>query len=410
MSRQRVLVFAPGIVAVEKEVPYYLPDHPDTEKKAKTAPVALIKLQKDLYGKGYPDRVVALCTEKAMNERLPDIRAEFRELGLDVHERCIPDGRTTSELKFIVRELLNSIPDECDLVLDVTHGFRSAQIVFCVAAQYLSFLRPSVRIEGLYYGMLGDMKRDPPERAPFVNLNLFIEVIDWVYAVRVFRDTYVPQRLANMMKGIEDPTGQTGAIEKLLSRFSDAIDLALPIEMAERAAELRSALAGPLPAAFAPEVLLPDELFGLVGGFASQFTSEHGDAVPDELDESEIRRQAKIIDKFLEVGKTAHALGMMREWIVLMVTYYNGDRSSWRTRKQRMRAERMIRDAKDKHRWPCQEMQNTVRTILGFRNTLHHHGHESGDPLDTDRVLVQARQAWNYLKSTIGQEAKWKIA
>ncbi|MGI6539210.1 MAG: CRISPR-associated DxTHG motif protein [Bacillota bacterium] len=41
------------------------------------------------------------------------------------------------------------------MTLDITHGFRSSPFVFSVAAQYLSFLRPSVTIEGLYYGMLG---------------------------------------------------------------------------------------------------------------------------------------------------------------------------------------------------------------------------------------------------------------
>ena len=410
MSRQRVLVFAPGIIPSDKPVQYYLPEHQHTTEPANLAPIALIKLQEMLCDKRRPDRVIALCTKKVMEERLPSLKAEFRELGIDLQEQEISDGKTAPEIRNIVRVLLQKIPNECDLILDVTHGFRSAQIVFCIAAQYLSFLRPSVHIEGLYYGMMSSNRNGPPEPAPLINLNLFIELMNWAYAVRVYRDTYLPQKLADMIKGIEDVSGQTAAIEGSLSRFSDALDLGLPIEMGGRAVELSSLLAEPVPHSLAERVLLPDELFGLVGGFASQFAPESGDAVPDELDESEIRRQANIIDRFLEVGRTAHAIGMMREWVVLMVTYYNGDRSSWRTREQRRNAEKMIRKANSLKLWLSPEIGDAVKEIWGFRNALHHHGHESGNSLDTDQILTQARQAWDCLKSTIEQEAKWKIA
>ncbi|MEA4883829.1 MAG: TM1812 family CRISPR-associated protein [Clostridia bacterium] len=410
MSRQRVLVFAPGVIPSDKPVQYYLPEHPKIKEGARLAPIALIKLQETLCDKRRPDRVIALCTKKVMEERLPSLKAEFRELGIDLQEWKIADGKTAAEIRSIVRELLLNVPDECDLILDVTHGFRSAQIVFCIAAQYLSFLRPSVHIEGLYYGMMSTNKNGPPEPAPLINLNLFIELMNWAYAVRVYRDTYLPQKLADTLKGTEDSSGQTAAIERSLSRFSDALDLGLPIEMAERAVELGSLLAEPMSSVLAEKALLPDELFGLVGGFASQFASESGDAVPDELDESEIRRQANIIDRFLEVGRTAHAIGMMREWAVLMVTYHNGDRSSWRTRKQRRNAEKMIWKANSLKLWLSPEIGDAVKAIWGFRNALHHHGHESGGSLDTDQILTQARQAWDCLKSTIGQEAKWKMA
>jgi CRISPR-associated DxTHG motif protein len=410
MSRQRVLVFAPGIIPSDKPVQYYLPEHPKIKEGARLAPVALIKLQETLCDKRRPDRVIALCTEKVKTDRLPSIKEEFRELGIDVDDLDIPDGRNAEQIREIVRVLLQSVPNECDLVLDVTHGFRSVQIVFSVAAQYLSLLRPGVHIEGLYYGMMGDMKKDPPDAAPFINLDLFIELMNWAYAVRVYRDTHLPQKLADMLGGTEDPSGQTAAMEGSLSRFSDALDLGLPIEMAERAVGLNSLLAEPMPPVLAEKALLPDELFGLVGGFASQFAPESGDAVPDELDESEIRRQANIIDRFLEVGRTAHAIGMMREWVVLMVTYYNGDRSLWRTKKQRRDAEKMIWKAGDRQLWTSPEIGDAVKAIWEFRNTLHHHGHESGNPLDTDGVLLEARQAWDCLKSAIGQEAEWRIA
>jgi CRISPR-associated DxTHG motif protein len=186
MARERVLVFAPG--TMPREASYFLPESPGVLETTNLAPIALVKLAKNVHGKEYPDRVVALCTKRAIDETLETIESGFSELDIAVEPHKVPDGKDENELKEIVRILLQAIPDECDLTLDITHGFRSSPFVFSVAAQYLSFLRPSVTIEGLYYGMLRNTPPDSPDAAPLaplVDMSVLLELMDWVYAARV---------------------------------------------------------------------------------------------------------------------------------------------------------------------------------------------------------------------------------
>lgn len=114
-----------------------------------------------------------------MDERVAGIESDFAKLGIDMSPLEVPNGKDEEELKDIVRILLQAIPDECDLTLDITHGFRSSPFVFSVAAQYLSFLRPSVTIEGLYYGMLGKAEPNSAPRTPLVDMSIFLELMDW---------------------------------------------------------------------------------------------------------------------------------------------------------------------------------------------------------------------------------------
>jgi CRISPR-associated DxTHG motif protein len=405
MARERVLVFAPG--TMPREASYFLPESPGVLETTNLAPIALVKLAKNVHGKEYPDRVVALCTKRAIDETLETIESGFSELDIAVEPHKVPDGKDENELKEIVRILLQAIPDECDLTLDITHGFRSSPFVFSVAAQYLSFLRPSVTIEGLYYGMLRNTPPDSPDAAPLaplVDMSVLLELMDWVYAVRVFRDTYMPQKLADMMKQAQSSDEVEGIIESI-TRFADAFELGLPIELAERAVDLRKQVSPPLPETLESTVLLPDELFGEVSRLAAGFAPDRGDRVPDTLTWEEIRRQARVIDRYIEAGHAVNSVGMMREWVMLMVIYHNGDRDKWRTREERKGAE----DLANRGRWASRELRKIKERVWELRNNLYHHGHEATDNLDVDQVANRAQRVWADLRPYMTRLADWKI-
>jgi CRISPR-associated Csx2 family protein len=403
MARERVLVFAPG--TMPREADYFLPESPDVLETTNLAPIALVKLEKKVRGKEYPDNVIALCTQEVMDERVAGIESDFAKLGIDLNPLEVPNGKDEEELKDIVRILLQAIPDECDLTLDITHGFRSSPFVFSVAAQYLSFLRPSVTIEGLYYGMLGKTEPDSAPRTPLVDMSIFLELMDWVYAVRVFRDTYMPQKLADMVKRAAGGSDDADGIIESITRFANAFELGLPIELAERAVDLRKQVSPPLPETLESTVLLPDELFGEVSRLAADFAPASGDRVPDTLSWEEIRRQVRVIDRYIEAGHAVNSVGMMREWVILMVIYYNGDRDKWRTREERKSAE----DLANKGRWVSRELYRIKDRVWELRNNLHHHGHEATDNLDVDEMANRVRRVWADLRPYMNRPADWKI-
>ena len=238
MSRQRVLVFAPGIIPSDKPVQYYLPEHPKIKEGARLAPVALIKLQETLCDKRRPDRVIALCTEKVKTDRLPSIKEEFRELGIDVDDLDIPDGRNAEQIREIVRVLLQSVPNECDLVLDVTHGFRSVQIVF--SSQRNTELLPGCAMRTMRRQWAQRIRRD----RRFASLDLFGS------CGQAYLCEYIPRpichRSSQTCLGKRIPRA-TAAVEGSLSRFSDALDLVAHPDGGSRGAQLTSHEASCLP-------------------------------------------------------------------------------------------------------------------------------------------------------------------
>lgn len=396
MARERMLVFAPG--TSPRPCNYYLPEHPEVVECARVTPIALINLQAKVLNKRQPDEVIALCTQKVMAEVLPEIKPDFARLGIPVRALLVPDGKTEEELKEIVEVLLHSIPAECELFVDITHGFRSGPFVFSVAVQYLSFLRPSVEIEGLYYGMMSDGS------APLVNMQVFLDLMDWLYAVRVFRDTFIPEKLAEMME--LSSGGQ--AIRDSILRLAHIMDLGLPLDLAEAAAALRQELSSPLPEPLRSDVLLADELFGEVAELASVFVPDGDrDRVPEVLDREEINRQIRVIDKYIEAGRLTNAVGMIFEWVTTMLIYHNGDRAKWRTKEERRRASYL------RHKLPLEATRRILKSIRDLRHHLHHYGQEDMGAtlddmeLDPAQTLSAVKNDWALLKAL--DEQAWKV-
>ena len=396
MARERMLVFAPG--TSPRPCNYYLPEHPEVVECARVTPIALINLQAKVLNKRLPDEVIALCTQKVMAEVLPEIEVDFARLGIPIRPLLVPDGKTEQELKEMVKILLHSIPDECELLVDITHGFRSGPFVFSVAVQYLSFLRPSVEIEGLYYGMMSDGS------APLVNLQVFLDLMDWLYAVRVFRDTFIPQKLAEMMESVSAESDEAVKIKESIAMLANIMDLCLPLDLAEAAAALRQELSSPLPEPLRSGVLLADELFGEVAELASVFAPDGDrDRVPEVLDREEINRQIRVIDKYIEAGRLMNAVGMIYEWVLTMIIYQNGDRAKWRTRKERDKAIR-LRGSLELPQMPNEAKERMRR----LRNHLNHYGQQEpgADEQELIRDIDIIRSDWELLKAV--DEQAWK--
>jgi CRISPR-associated DxTHG motif protein len=396
VARKRILVFAPGTIL--KESDYYLPEHPEVVERARFTPIALINLQEKVLNKRRPDEVIALCTQKVREDVLSEIEADFDELGIDVKPLSVPDGKSEEELREIVKTLLHSIPPECELLVDITHGLRSIPFLFSVAVQYLSFLRPSVTIEGLYYGMMSNGK------GQLVDLQVFLDLMDWLYAVRVFQDTFLPLKLAQMMESVSAESKEAVCIKESLAELGNIMELCLPIELAEAAAALRQQLNTDLPESVMSGVLLADELFDKVAELASVFAPEGDRAhVPEVLDRKEIDRQVRVIDKYLEAGRLANAIGMMYEWVLTMIIYQNGDRAKWRTRKERDKAIR-LRGSLELPQMPNEAKERMRR----LRNHLNHYGQQEpgADEQELIRDIDIIRSDWELLKAV--DEQAWK--
>lgn len=74
------------------------------------------------------------------------------ELGCETELKLISSAKSEAEQVALVSQLSSAVPDDCRLHLDITHSFRHLPLIAMMALQYLRALRPSVRLETIWYG------------------------------------------------------------------------------------------------------------------------------------------------------------------------------------------------------------------------------------------------------------------
>lgn len=400
MDKKRVFMFVPG--TNPKEAKYYLNDNPAIIEEASFSTVALIKLQDKIYNRK-PDLVLAFCTDKVKKEQWETIERNFKELDVKVECIPIPDGADESQLKEIIKIMLHSLPEDCYLTLDLTHGFRSCPIIFSVAVQYIKFLRKRIDIEGFYYGMFES--KNEAGASPIVDMKVYLDLMEWIYAVRVFRDTRATSKLIKQFAENDTEASQKGIISNLRD-FNKYYELAMPIKLGDTAVLLNEDLSVHLPQEFLYEIPLGkelvDEIAELVQDFSFLAKRQSGEI--EELDIEELERQGRIVDIYFETGQINHAVGLMREWIISALLYYNGNRKKWREKKERREIEKQInkngQESDIKERW---------ERVRKLRNELHHHGIQETVDYNMDEEIQIIQGYWEALKDNISRPDYWVL-
>jgi CRISPR-associated DxTHG motif protein len=407
MEKQRIFIFVPGINPQEAQ--YYLSDDPTFVEPACYSTVALIKLQSRLL-KRKPDLVLAFCTEKVRKEKWTEIEKYFLDLNVKVKDIAIPDGKDETQLNAIIKIMLEKIPDDCYLTLDLTHGLRSCPIVFSVAVQYIKFLRGKIEIEGFYYGMLES--KNAAGASPIVNMKVYLDLMEWIYAVRIFGDTYQAIQIANLLQpfAVRLGQGKVKSIQRDLIDFSNAYDLACPIEIGIQARTIGKLLEAELPECLTAEVPLAQELFRLIGKLADKYKVDFGEKKQAILTVKELERQACIIDNYIDSRQFDQVLGLIREWMVCCVMYNNGMESQWLIKSKRLNIEeKLSKMVKDKFRDKQRDLLNDWEYICSLRNPIYHHGFSDENPSISEKRIEKISNIWNKIKNKIDVRKYWNL-
>ncbi len=148
------------------------------------------------------------CTPAAREKHGDALGAEFRDHGLA--EPCcidIPEGGTEAELWRIFDTFLDLVPEQADLVVDVTHSFRSLPVVMTILLQYLKLVK-GVTVSGCFYGAfeaLGGRKEVealPAARrnAPLFDLTPMLALYDWGQAIHELERFGDQSRLHDLLR------------------------------------------------------------------------------------------------------------------------------------------------------------------------------------------------------------------
>ena len=392
--------------------------------KAYYSPVALLQL---LQPETRPGTVLCLLTKKAREQEWANFSKEIKRLGVIAKSIDISDVDYSAQMTAIIQDVAEKISPDSRLTLDITHGPRHIPFVFYALALYLSGFR-DVEIASVWYGNF----ESSATNKPLINLRSLLNLPQWLYAVKVFRETgftkALAQRFASLQENLpEGPErGPSAQAAKALGGFSMAYESGLPMKLGLAAGKLCHALEK-MPLQETPGLSLPlaKELGQTILETANPLRFD-SDSLRDgrgkgqwkttcPLTQGELQRQAHLIDQYLARDQLPLAIGLMREWVVSLGALHRGKSADWLKRSVRIEVERELGamsqpklqpylDEKQKQ-WGCFWDQ------LGQqRNQIAHCGMSQNVANDTFAPLVKywqkikaADEAWSSFGGGNGQ-------
>jgi CRISPR-associated DxTHG motif protein len=140
----------------------------------------------------------------------------------------IPNGRSDEENWEIFNAITKRLPDGENLILDVTHGFRSMPVL---ATLVVSFLRAAknITLEHLVYAAF----ERGNEITPVFDLTPFVTMLDWANATNRFLETGDARKLKPLIR--ENRAAPLNKVADKLEKLSVAITLNRTTEIADLA-------------------------------------------------------------------------------------------------------------------------------------------------------------------------------
>jgi CRISPR-associated Csx2 family protein len=414
---------------------------------ANQSPIALLQL---LPRTDLPNKIMVLCTKEIINTKQfalakKDMLEELKKRDIHIKENAItdiniPDGKNPHELWEILRTILDNIPQGVNLTLDITHGFRSFPFVFFTAAIFLQALR-DVKIRAVYYGMLTE------GRGPMVDLSLILDMVEWFYATRIFKETGQAYHINELLVKLEEPPEGSQDYDRApyniikplresLHNFTNCYTQALPLELGLVSAQAMHELSrAEFTEAMHRRIQVPDELIKIVKDFIKPFalsSLRKKDKRRKEkitLDLDEMKRQARIIDTYLNQGYLNYAVGIMREWMISVVLMHStvasdavdAAKASWlvygRDREPvETQLNYLANIIESSNNSEYEKLLSVEQKWLGSvwkdlrkkRNHLAHHGYREDYLLQREKHVEKLEGIWEELKKKIDNCSWWQ--
>jgi len=163
---------------------------------------------------------------------------------LNFEELNIPSGKSEEEIWEMFELITDSIPEESELIIDVTHGFRSQPMIALAAAIYLRTVK-NIKILDILYGAFD--AKDDENVAPVFSLMLFLELIDWSKATDSLIKDNNAAYLKNLLTSIQSKTYTNNedykarglfGIGKILNNILNSVSVVRPEEFIKYSNEL----------------------------------------------------------------------------------------------------------------------------------------------------------------------------
>lgn len=315
----------------------------------------------------------------------------------------IPEGRNENELWNIFEIISKAIPDKSNLVVDVTHGFRSLPIVVLAVLLYLKTVK-NINIDKVIYGAFEAKIEDV---SPVFDLTPFLNIIDWSYSVNDFVNYGNSSRLKNILEAVHKSTylnkkkwksQNLYGLGNSLSNLSDA----LSITRIEESIVIANKLNKKLRNVTNDIIHLPNAkpLEPLLGMINSKFENLLLD--PSELfQKAGFRAQIKMIEDYLNNCQYMQAITLSREILVSKLCVL----LDFHPISERDKAERILNnidtsnqtDLVNDNIQSIEDFRNIWDNVKDIRNDINHAGMKKS----STKTLKAIQNIKNYSQKTI---------
>lgn len=284
------------------------------------------------------DALFVLVTPQVKSH--PNFLELCNRLGKLVHPLEIPEGKSEEELWQIFDRCVEVVDEHDEILLDITHAFRSIPLIVFTVAAYLRRTR-NVTVRHIVYGALVEKGV-----ANVLDLVPLLELLDWLTgaefllrrgdaALLAEQIETVHERLWRGHGGGEVPRKLQSLSGKLTS-LSLALYFAHPRSVMQDASRLKKMFD-----VVTPEVQRWAKPFGVILTRVREALDRLAHNAPDCLDAENLRKQFALIVYLLEKGLTPQAVLLAREWVVsyCILARGNGD---WLDRGTRLKVEEVL--------------------------------------------------------------------
>ncbi len=320
-----------------------------------------------------PDSVLVLLTEEAARcNNWKDFEKWLVEEQVEYESKTIPEGRTEQQVWQIFEQVVDNVGEGEEVVIDITHAFRSLPLIFFVVTAFLR-VHKKVQVRHVLYGCYIPDQTE----SPVVDLRLMLDLLDWMEGTRQIRSTWDARMIGQKLGKLSDSSLRKSG-EHLL-QLTNCIHLGRLREVMSKAQELRDHLRSASDNAeklAPPFALLWEEIYEQVDRWA--------EISPSDLNKATLCKQRDLVVDMVEAGLTWQAVHLAREWMVNWTIWQQrrdqrlmGD--VWLVETARGEAERLLNASKEAQSSIWDEKTNSLvweiwSDLRELRNDLAHCG------------------------------------
>ena len=248
-----------------------------------------------------PEQLIAFVTPKVKSDKKTELSQLEKTLCGKFRSKDIPNGNSTAELWEIFKACEEVVDPGDEIILDITHAFRSIPLLVFIAASYL---RQVKQVE-LKYIIYGAFDPDNPDSSDIFDLTPFVTLLDWTNAVNVFQRTGDARPIAEL--DIHND------ISNALTKLSESLLTNRTIEVQEAAYEFNNLSIDTLVSKQKEGSQVPLQM--LIEQLQENY---EGMAVyePRNRPEQSLKTQYKQIKWYIDNQHYFQAITLIREWLI----------------------------------------------------------------------------------------------